>query len=215
MLATTPARYAAPTPPGQVTALSTQSVVVHPEGDPGRTEVERFIRRVYAERYGADLQSFAPVLVSLREGDGIVAAAGYRSATHGPLFLERYLGAAVESLLAAKANSSPTRDGIVEVGHLAAVRAGEGRRLIRLIAPHLAALDFQWVVSTLTKELRHLFIRIGVTPLALGKANPAALGADARQWGSYYDHCPVVLAAHLQHALLQLTRRQPTLEVLA
>ena len=134
MLVTPSARYGAPTPLGEATALPLQPVLVHREGDPGRTEVEGFIRRVYAERYGADLQSFAPMLVSLREEDRIVAAAGYRSARQGPLFLERYLGAPVESLLAAKANSSPTRDDIVEVGHLAAVRAGEGRRLIRLLA---------------------------------------------------------------------------------
>jgi hypothetical protein len=56
--------------------------------------------------------------------------------------------------------------------------------------------------------LRHLFVRIGVAPLALGTASPDALGDDANRWGSYYDHRPVVLAGHLQHALRQLARRQ-------
>lgn len=181
---------------------------IHRADDPARAEVEDFIREVYAQRFGADVAGFAPVLVSLNDDDGLVAAAGYRDAALGPLFLERYLPAPVETLLGQQADTTTTRGNIVEVGHLAASRSGEGRRLIRLLAPHLAAHGFQWVVGTLTEELRHLFVRIGVTPLALGTADPGALGAEANRWGSYYDHHPVVLAGHLTHALRQLARRQ-------
>jgi len=197
--AATASRIATPAP---------QQLMVHGPGDPCRGAVEGFIRRIYAERYGAELRHFAPVLVSLRNEDGIVAAAGYRPAAQSPLFLERYLGEPVETLLGAHADAPPARDGIVEVGHLAAAHPGEGRRLILLLGPHLAAQGFQWVVSTLTAELRHLFVRIGVTPLALGTADPEALGADAHAWGSYYDHRPVVLAGHLRQAMNQLARRQ-------
>ena len=183
-------------------------LVIHPPGDPRRHEVEAFIRRVYARRYGADVRQFAPVLASLRDDSGILAVAGYRSAAQGPLFLERYFDGSIESLLAAQADAPPARDRIVEVGHLAAERSGEGRRLIRLLCPHLASLRYEWAVSTLTTELRHLFVRIGVTPLALGRAHPAALGADATHWGSYYDHQPVVLAGQLKQVVGQLARGQ-------
>ena len=183
-------------------------LVIHPPGDPRRHEVEAFIRRVYARRYGADVRQFAPVLASLRDDSGILAVAGYRSAAQGPLFLERYFDGPIESLLAAHADAPPARDRIVEVGHLAAERAGEGRRLIRLLCPHLASLGYQWAVSTLTTELRHLFVRIGVTPLALGAADPARLGDEAADWGDYYAHHPVVLAGHLPLALRILARRQ-------
>lgn len=183
-------------------------LTVHGVDDPRRSEVEDFIRGVYADRYGAQVQQFAPVLVSLRDSEGdIVAAAGYRQAAQTPLFLERYLAAPVETLLSAQAGIRPTRERIVEVGHLAASRAGEGRRLILLLGPHLAAQNVQWVVGTLTRELRHLFVRIGVTPLALGTADPAALGDDATHWGTYYDHRPLVLAGQLQQALRHLARR--------
>ena len=70
----------------------------------------------------------------------------------------------------------------------------------------LAAQGFVWVVGTITSELRHLFMRIGVTPLALGVADPAALGAEVTHWGTYYDHRPVVLAGHLHQALRRLAR---------
>lgn len=183
------------------------ALAVHAGGDPRRAEVEAFIQRVYAQRYGARVLHFAPVLVSLREGGTIVAAAGYRAAGQEPLFLERYLPQPVEAMLAPHAGNTPPRDGIVEVGHLAAAQAGEGRRLILLLGPHLAAEGFQWVVSTLTQELRSLFVRIGVVPLTLGAADPSVLGGDAAHWGSYYDHRPVVLAGNLQQALRHLGRR--------
>lgn len=186
------------------------SLRVHgPQAD-GRAEVEAFIRAVYREHYGAEVRGFAPVLVSRHDEHGaLVAAAGYRGATGGPLFLERYLAAPVETLLATDGSTRPPRERIVEVGHLAAARAGEGRNLILQLGPHLADQGFHWVVSTLTEELRQLFVRLGIVPQALGVADPSVLGAEeAARWGSYYDHRPVVLAGQLPLALQALARRR-------
>lgn len=197
-------------PPDAIAARATPAarLRLHPVGSVHRAEIEAFIAAVYRERYGAQLRHFAPVLVSLHDEPGnCVAAAGYRAAGSGPLFLERYLSGAVESLLPMPADRRPQRRRIVEVGHLAAVRAGEGRRLILLLGPHLAGQGFEWVVSTLTQELRNLFVRMGVAPLALGVADPTVLGDDAAQWGSYYDHRPLVLAGRLDAALQMLARR--------
>lgn len=186
---------------------------LHGLDDPGRADVQAFIARIYAERFGARVQQFAPSLVSLNDphtGE-LVAAAGYRSADTGPLFLERYLSAPIETLLSAQHGAPVARQGVVEVGHLAADRAGEGRRLIGLLGLHLAQScepwPTEWVVSTLTQELRHLFVRLGVTPLALGQADPAAVGAELADWGRYYEHRPVVLAGRLQAALRLMDRR--------
>lgn len=180
------------------------------ESDPGRESVERFIHRVFARRFGARVLRFAPQLVCLRDPDSgeIMAAAGYRRADGGPLFLERYLDLPIELSLAEPGQPTVSREGIVEVGHLASERVGEGRRLIVRLAHHLAAQQTQWVVSTLTEELRHLFVRMGITPLALGRADANALGEQASEWGSYYEHQPVVLAGQMQPALRWLQRRQ-------
>jgi hypothetical protein len=170
---------------------------------------------VYAERYGADVRRFAPSLVALRDAAGdLVAAAGFRRAADGPLFLERYLPGPVETLLADQGGEGdsvpahPTREQVVEVGHLAASLPGEGRRLILMLGPELAEHGFRWVVSTLTEELRHLFVRLGITPTALGVADPSRLGSEAARWGSYYDHHPLVLAGRLDVALRVLARRR-------
>jgi hypothetical protein len=177
-------------------------------GDPGRDAIEAFIARVFRERFGATVRGFAPNLVALCDDDGsLLAAAGHRSADGGPLFLERYLDAPIEQHLRGAAGAPVPRRRIAEVGHLAASRAGEGRRLIALMAPALAAQGFDWIVSTLTQELRQLFVRLGVAPLALGVADPAMLGAQAGDWGSYYDHRPLVQAAQLPLALQALRRR--------
>lgn len=198
--------------PSRLPLLGAPGLQVHGVDDAERSEVQAFIARIYAQRFGAHVQRFAPCLVSLRDplsGD-IVAAAGYRFADTGPLSLERYLNAPVEDLLSAQHGAPVARRSVVEVGHLAAGRAGEGRRLILLLGQHLAQTDQQdaeWVVSTLTQELRHLFVRLGVTPLALGQADPAAVGEDLAAWGSYYDHRPVVLAGRLQAALRLMGRR--------
>jgi hypothetical protein len=175
---------------------------------PQRGEVVAFIQAVYAARYGAQVPGFMPTLVALRDGDGeIVAAAGYRCTADEALFLERYLGGPVERQLPPDLGQLPARRDIAEVGHLAAARAGQGRRLILQLGPHLAAQGFDWVVSTTTEELRHLFARLGIVPLVLGVGDPALLGAEAAAWGSYYEHRPLVLAGRIAPALQVLSRQ--------
>lgn len=210
MLATleAPPAHTAPTFTPSPTRASSH-VQLHPPGSSGREAVESFIRTVFRERFGADVQHFAPMLVSLRDEHGrLQAAAGYRAGELGPLFLERYLDQPVESLLAPAGGDVVERRRIVEVGQLAGAQAGAGRQLILQLGPHLALQGFQWVVGTLTQELRALFLRLGIAPLALGTADPSRLGDEASHWGSYYDHRPVVLAGSLDLALQALARRR-------
>jgi len=181
---------------------------VHELHDPHRAAVEDFIRGIYERRYGAQVTHFAPRLVSLCRNGELVAAAGYRNAARDTLFLEHYLPAPVEAMLTGSARTPVARETIVEVGHLAASRAGEGPQLIQRLAPHLAAEGFEWVVGTVTQELRKMLVRLGVVPLTLGAANASALGADAAHWGSYYEHHPVVLACQLRLALRHYLARR-------
>jgi hypothetical protein len=195
--------------PAAVTGVAPPRLRVHGPGDEDRQEVQQFIASAFARRFGARVPAFAPVLVSVRDPvDGtIVAAAGYRPARHGPLYLERYLAAPVEMVLGRHLQAAPARERLVEVGHLAASRAGGVRRLMILLGAHLEEQGFSWLVCTLTQELRHLLPRLGITPLALAHADPRALAGDAAAWGSYYEHAPVVLAGELQPALQRFRQR--------
>eukprot|EP01035_Chromulina_nebulosa_P042210 gene42210-57152_t len=114
MLTALPWRAPAPTLSREL-ADAAPALAIHITGDPRRAEVERYIARVYAHRYGAQVRQFAPTLVTLQRHGEIVAAAGYRAAAAGPLFLERYLGAPIDHLLHRHAGHRPDRAGIAEV----------------------------------------------------------------------------------------------------
>lgn len=172
-----------------------------PPGTPARSAVERFIATVYARHYGAQLRSFMPTLVSLGGGDEPSAAAGYRAADAGALFLEHYLAQPVEQVIAAHTGQPVARASIVEVGQFASTVPGQGRRLMAHLGRHLADAGFEWVVSTATAELRQLFERLRIRPLVLGRADPNRLGAAALDWGSYYAHAPLVLAGEIRSNL--------------
>ena len=195
-------------PPRRHVPDSHLELAFHAADDPQRSAVESFVHEVYARRYGANVGHFAPVLVSLRQDGELLAAAGYRNAGDEPLFLERYLSDPIERALAALMEKAPLRSRIVEIGHLTSDRGGAGRRLIQLLAPRLAAQGFEWAVSTVTRELRAMLVRLGAVPLMVAPADPAALGEDTANWGSYYDHQPAVLATHLPRALQRHSERR-------
>ena len=169
-------------------------------GAPARDRLEAYVAAVYRSHYGARVTHWAPTLVALAAERRILAAAGYRDGAEA-LFLERYLDAPIERAIAAHTGTRVERREIVEVGHFAAEQPGDGRRLLPVLARHLAERGYRWVVSTATRELRVLLARLGMRPLALARADPAVLGADAADWGCYYEHEPVVVAGDLLRSL--------------
>ncbi|HEX4882844.1 MAG TPA: thermostable hemolysin [Casimicrobiaceae bacterium] len=175
--------------------------------DPRRAAIEGFVAGVYRRHYGARIAHFAPTLVALCTDGRLAAAAGYRRALE-PLYLEHYLDVPVEAAIAAHTGHRVSRSDIWEVGHFASTQPGEGRRLMQLLARHLAGLGCRWVVSTATRELRELLIRVGLTPYALAPADPSRVPEGAAHWGGYYEHAPVVIAGDLPRALATLARHR-------
>ena len=112
------------------------------DGDAARPAVESFIRSVYARRFGAELLHFAPTLVSLRDERRRCSLPPATAARRtGRLFLETYLEAPIERVLAAHHGAAPraraSSRSAIWLPHV----PGEGRRLIRLLAriwPHWA-----------------------------------------------------------------------------
>lgn len=168
---------------------------------PRRADAEAFIGAVFARRYGATINNFAPQLLLFEHDGRPLAAAGWRGAESGPLFLEAYLPAPIETVLAGVAGQPLARRRIVEVGHLASQRAGAGLQLIGQLARHLERADYEWVVFTATQELIGIFARLSLPLLALAKADPARLGREAAGWGRYYESDPVVVAGRIRLAL--------------
>lgn len=172
-------------------------------GDRERAALEAFIGRVFARAYGARVNQYLPRLIGLSgPGGRLVAALGMRGGASGALFLEQYLDAPVECLLAARAGRPVSRAEIVELGNLAAEHPGSARRLILNLALCLHQAGFSWVVFTITPALVNSFRRLGLDLTCLGPARPERLAGEARaDWGSYYDSGPVVCAAHIPRGL--------------
>jgi hypothetical protein len=170
-------------------------------GSPRRREAEDFIRARFAEHYNATVPGFAPNLMLLENDERVVAATGWRCAGSEALYLESYLDAPIEQLMARLAGQPVRRDRIVEVGNLAADRPGASIDVVLALSRHLDSLGYEWVVFTATRELIGIFSRLGLPLLALAAADPARLGAQAGAWGSYYETAPVVVAGKIRTAL--------------
>jgi len=166
-----------------------------------RAAAEAFVAEVFERLHGARITTFAPNLMLLEREQRILAAAGWRCAGEGRLFLETYLDRPVETEISRLAGHPVRRDRIVEVGHLAADQRGRSAQVIRALATHLDALGYEWVVFTATRELIRIFHRLELPPLAVAPADPRRLGPAARHWGRYYDSMPVVVAGRIRLAV--------------
>ena len=87
--------------------------------DTGRPALEQFIRHVFRQTYGAELNSFYPNLVAFTQGGQLRGGFGYRDGMTKPLFSEQYLDAPTEHVLADRFQRTFERHHLVEVGNLA------------------------------------------------------------------------------------------------
>ncbi len=176
--------------------------------DPRRVALEDFIRQRFAEHYGARVHHFMPCLLGLHGEHGQVqGAVGLRSAQRRSLFLERYLDQPIEQAVAQRCGRDVPREEIVEVGNLAAFGNASARLLIVALTDLLVAQGFRWVVFTGTPALLNSFQRLALEPQALGPADPARMGEELADWGSYYASRPQLMVGEIlpgHQRLLQL-----------
>ncbi|PYB80942.1 thermostable hemolysin [Pseudomonas sp. LB-090624] len=173
---------------------------LHLQGEPGRDELEHFIHRCFADVHHADVHHYLPELLALRDSHGqLIAAAGIRPASSGPLFLERYLDVPLESAISHITSLPLGRECMVEVGNLASLSAGSARIMITAVTWLLARRGLQWVAFTGASTLINSFQRLGLVPTLLAPADPARLGEPAEQWGSYYAQHPQVFVGEIHH----------------
>lgn len=182
--------------------------LAHADAGARRLALEAFIGQRFAEHYQARLRHFMPCLLGLHaEDDSVQGAVGLRSAERRPLFLERYLDEPVERVLGQRCKQAVPREQIVEVGNLAAFGDASARLLIVALTDLLVAQGFRWVVFTGTPMVLNSFRRLALAPLPLGLADPARMGDELADWGSYYASGPQVMAGEIlpgHQRLLQL-----------
>lgn len=170
-------------------------------GSPRRKDAETFVRGAFKARYQAEVSSFAPNLMLLEQGERTVAVTGWRCAGDERLFLECYLDEPIENAVERLAGQPVRREKIVEVGNLAAERAGGSVDVILTLGRHLDQLGYEWVVFTATRELIGIFRKLGLPLLALAPADPSRLPEPVDDWGSYYESNPIVVAGRIRLGL--------------
>lgn len=175
--------------------------------DPLRSQLEAFIHQRFADTYGAVVKHYMPQLLGLRHNGILQAVVGLRPASAHPLFLEQYLDVPACTQIRQRSGMPLRREQMIEVGNLAALAPGAARMLIIALTHYLAAHGFSWVVFTGTAMLLNSFQRLALSPIDLGVADPARLGQQQVEWGSYYATRPRVMAGYIPEGLAQLNQR--------
>lgn len=164
-----------------------------------RAEVEDFISGIYARTYEAEISVHYDTLMSVRDDHGdIVAALGFRSAGHSPLFLEQYLRRPINSILGIP------RHEIAEIGNLASNGSGASSFLFTALSAYLHHSGFKQAVVTGTASLEKRFQKMGLAPVRHALADPALLECGNTHWGRYYDTRPHVLSGSVTLGYLRL-----------
>ncbi|MGK2913856.1 MAG: thermostable hemolysin [Porticoccaceae bacterium] len=187
--------WARPLPTGPVLAQRT---------DPARGDIEAFIARVFRRAYGADIHQFAPWLLALYDGERILGAVGIRPATLEPLFIQQYLDARIEQVVATVERQPVDGETIAEIGNLAVIRPGTGVLLFIALCLLLDSRNFRWVVCNATPGVQNLFARLNWPVTAVARADKTRLQEGYQHWGRYYDQPSQVLATSAATCRAQL-----------
>lgn len=175
---------------------------------PERLKVETFIKGIYRKNYDAEISVSYPTLMSVRDQGGrILAAAGFRPASSGRLFLEQYTRAPAEEVLTALYGHPVARPEIAEIGNLASEGRGASIFLYAAIASYLFHRDIAYAMVTGTDQLHSRFNKMGLKPQVVCKADIASLETEQNRWGSYYSTQPRVLAGSLAASMDCLHQR--------
>lgn len=161
---------------------------------PRRVRAEAFVQSVFMQAYGAQLQTFYPLLMNiLFPGGEYAAVAGIRPAGSKALFSEHYLDESIECILGVE------RHKIVEIGNLAPASAGQARWLICTLTAFLSGAGFTHVVFTAVPKLKNAFRRMGLPLTKLADASAERLPPEqAASWGSYYESQPAVYTGDIR-----------------
>lgn len=135
------------------------------------------------------------------------AVVGIRGFNQEPTLIERYLDAPIEQVVSQHRNVGVARTELVEVGNLAAASLIHSGRLIVFLLHLLGSNKLPYAVCTGTTAVRLALKRTGVPFDYIGDADPARLGVERLDWGSYYDKAPQILLIDIEQGLAAIAKR--------
>jgi hypothetical protein len=174
---------------------NTFSVVEPASGE--RASLEARIRSGFGMHFDACIEGFMPRFAYYRHASGATGVIGIRCAADEPLFLESYLNASVESVIAEATGSYVGRNRIAEVGQFVVDDRDIVTSFFRDLVPFLVDNGYDWVCFTGTDRIRALLARVGFRGLPVARAEAARVPNTGDRWGRYYDFDPVVILGKL------------------
>jgi len=161
--------------------------------------LKRYIQNGYTKEFNATIPHFLPYLLGLYRADGLlIGACGINRADFGDLYLERYLDAPIEAVIATQTGEAIARDRLVEIGNFACSESGNARIMFAALCQLLCENKLDYVAFTGTRKLRNIFHRLNLMPLELAPALAAKMGEEADAWGDYYQNNPCVMIGNLK-----------------
>lgn len=173
---------------------------------PQRSDIEKFISNVFRKVYRAEVHQFAPWLLALSDGARLVGAVGIRATTVEPLFVQQYLDARVDQVVATVEHQPVNGDDIAEIGNLAVMRPGTGALLFAALCQLLKDQGYRWVICNATPAVQNVFAKLNFPVTPVVRADKTRLAGGYAHWGSYYQQPSTVLVTSVAacHASLTL-----------
>lgn len=166
-----------------------------------REEVQRYIAGVFQISYGAQLNDFMPLLVSLREHGHLTSALGLRGAAGNTLFSEQYLDEPVEAHVQAVFGRQTRRERVLEMGNLVASNPGHAALLYTLVGCAMYQAGVDYLLFTANRAVRASLKRSGLASVPIAAADRRRLDATGEDWGSYYNGDPRVMLGDVRAAM--------------
>ena len=169
-----------------------------------RKEVEAFIKKSYEENFNAQLDSFFPKILTLRnkQNNQLVAAVGMRNAARETLFSECYLEKSIEQTISTLENTLTTRSKILEFGNFVVTDKKEIPAVIMALGKFIKTMDVDWAIYTLTRPIKKYFERLSIALTFINAASIEKVNGAAKNWGRYYNFKPAVYYSSVKHNLV-------------
>lgn len=173
----------------------------------GRNRVEEFLSSGFEKIFSAKTKSYMPLILETSDDvNNTTACVGIRRLEEESAFLECYLEGEIEDCLSNKLNKKIERNKVIEIGSIVSKEFGAGGWLIIAATAWLKGSGYDWAALTATDDLKKAIGKLGIELIDLVEAKPEALSVEERSnWGSYYEHNPVVYVADINEAYSQVT----------
>lgn len=162
-----------------------------------RTELESRIRAGFGQHFQACIEGFMSDLAIYQHACGAEGVIGIRDAAAEMLFLESYLDRPIEVVVRQCAGLSVRREQIAEVGQFVVSDRDIVSDFFRDLVLFLQSQGFDWVCFTGTNRIRALLSRMGFEGRPVATATRDRIVYSADDWGTYYEHEPVVVIGKL------------------